>query len=239
MRVRSLTVIFFASFWLLASIASADNIHVACVSPTTCSANPTDITLSNNPSTFEYGLKGDLSGTGSGDFFLIALVPNNEFAGFNVSITGTNTENSIVSPVDAGAFTGGGGTELNTVLDPGTGFTGVPNGHPLSSFLNATQIAGVDPTATGYEAFVYAFEDVTFGTKTNPIFSTGSMPVGTVFTALVTAEDDVNNTVTFDTPNSEGLLVAHVATVPEPRFYSLLVFGLISLGVFARRLRLQ
>lgn len=217
---------------LAASVASADNLHVACVSPTTCSANPTDITLFNNPAKFEVGLKGDLSGTGSGDFYLIALVPNNEVLGFSESISATHTANSSVSPTDAGAFTSGA---LNGVLDNiSNGFSGLGNGHPLSSYLNATQIAGVDPSATGYEVFTYAFGLVNLPTL--PVFSTGVSPLGTVFTSIMTTHG--TKSVIFDSPNSEGLLVGHGGAVPEPRYYGFLLLAMLGLlGLAARRIR--
>jgi len=210
------------------SVATADNLHVACVLPTTCSANPTDITLSNNPATFEIGLNGDLSGTGSGDFYLIALVPNNEAAGFSESISATNTGISPVAPIDAGAFTSG---KLNDLLDNASnGFSGLGNGHPLSAYLSATQIAGVDPSATGYEVFTYNFGLVNLPTL--PVFTTGISLVGTVFTSLMTTAGTKD--VIFDSPNSEGLLVG--SAVPEPRFNSLLLFaGIMMVALVYRR----
>ena len=228
---KLLTVV--GSLSLMISIASADNIHVMCVSPSTCAPNGTDLSLSNNPSTFEYGLQGNLTGTGSGDFWLIALVPNNEVPGFNASISATHTATSPGVRTDAGAFTGNGGTELSTVLDNiANGFSGLGNGHPLSSYLDATQT--VDAAATGYEVFLYGFGLVNFSSTTNPIFTDQAMPLGSVFTALVTADGTKN--VTFDSPNSEGLLVAHTSTVPEPREYSaLLLLGMVGFFGFARR----
>ena len=211
------------------SILSASNLHVACVLPTTCAGNGTDITLSDNPAQFEYGVNGDLGGSATGDFYLLALVPNNEVTGFLEMISATNTANSPVSPVDEGAFTSG---KLNDLLDGVTdGFSGLGNGHPLSAYLNATQMAGFDPTATGYEVFAYDFGLVNLPSAI-PTFTTGTSPNGTVFTAILTTQG--TKSVILDSPNSEGLLVGP-ATVPEPRFYSLLLLALVAVGGLAWR----
>jgi hypothetical protein len=208
--------------FLCGSLVSATNLHVQCVSPTTCAGNGIDITLSNNPATFEVGVNGNLGGSATGDFYLIALVPNNEAGGFAESISATNTANSPVNPVDAGAF--GGNQKLNDVLDnAANGFSNLGNGHPLSAYLSATQLPGVDPAATGYEVFTYAFGLVTLPAGI-PVFTTGVSPIGTVFTSILTTHD--TKSVILDSPNSEGLLVG--ANVPEPRFYSLLLLGMLA-----------
>ena len=212
---------------LCGSLLSAANLHVVCVSPTTCASNGIDITLSNNPATFEVGVNGNLGGSATGDFFLIALVPNNEAGGFAESISATNTANSPVSPVDAGSFTSG---KLNDILDNATnGFSNLGNGHPLSAYLGATQLPGVDPSATGYEVFTYAFGLVNLPSAI-PTFTTGISPIGTVFTSILTTHG--TKSVILDSPNSEGLLVS---PVPEPKFYSLLLAGMLALAGFAWR----
>jgi len=213
---------------LCGSVVNAANLHVACVSPTTCIANPTDITLSNNPATFEVGVNGNLGGSATGDFYLIALVPNNEAGGFAESISATHTAHSPVSPVDAGAFTSG---KLNDVLDNvSNGFSNLGNGHPLSAYLDATQMPGVDPAATGYEVFTYAFGLVNLPSGI-PVFTTGVSPIGTVFTSILTTHG--TKSVILDSPNSEGLLVG--ANVPEPKYYSLLLLGMLALCGFVWR----
>jgi hypothetical protein len=219
----------FLALLFCGSVLKASNLHVLCVSPTTCSSNGTDITLSDNPAKFEYGVNGDLSGTAAGDFYLLALVPNNEAAGFLEMISATNTANSTVSPVDEGAFTTG---KLDSLLDGvADGFSGLGNGHPLSAYLDATQMTAFDPTATGYEVFAYNFGLVSL--PTIPTFTTGTSPNGTVFTAILTTHG--TKSVILDSPNSEGLLVGPQTVVPEPRFYGVLLLGLMAVGGFAWR----
>jgi hypothetical protein len=132
--------------------------------------------------------------------------------------------------MNIGAFGGGGGTELFDVLHTDDAFS-TDNGHPLSSYLSATNLAGVDPSASGYEIFLYSFGDVSL--PTNPVFSTGVMPVGTVFTSFITTDD--TKTILFDSPNSEGLLVTASAAVPEPKDTALLLAALLSVAGLVRR----
>ena len=213
---------------VMAGVASADNVHIACL-PNPCTSNGTDQNLSSNPASFDAFANGQAGKGFTGDFYLLALVPNNEFGGFNVSVSGTNTENAAASPSDIGAFTAG---KLDTVVG-NDGFSGLGNGHPLSAYLNATTLPGVDPTAIGYEVFLYSFGDVSF--PTNPTFTpAGALPVGTVFTTFVTNDDAT--TIALDSPNSEALLVPPPGgVVPEPRFYGILIVGLIGLLELLRR----
>jgi hypothetical protein len=91
-------------------------------------------------------------------------------------------------------------------------------------------MAGVDPSATGYEVFTYAFGLVNLPSGI-PVFTTGVSPIGTVFTSILTTHG--TKSVILDSPNSEGLLVG--ANVPEPRYYTMLLLGMLALGGFVWR----
>lgn len=234
MRFRAVAVII-GALLLLAGTASADNIHQVCL-PNPCTSNGTDQSSPTNPANFELGLKGDLSGTGSGDLYLLALVPNNEAGGFNVGITGTNVEFTTPTPINIGSFSSGflgpkGAGNTPTGPVGADGFTcGSCIAHPLSAYLTATNLPGVDPSATGYEVFLYSFGDVSLPTHL-PTFNTGTMPLGTTFTAFITTDD--TKTIAFDMPNSDALLI--VPPVPEPRYYGILMIGMLGLAWMMRR----
>jgi hypothetical protein len=224
------------SFLLVISAANASTLHFGCISPTICSSNGIDYSLSNNPSTFQVGLNGTLTPIGAGyDFYLIALVPANESSGFSTSFSATNTQFSSASPTFDGTFTNG--TELNTVLDTiANGFTNVPNGHPFSSNMTATRL--VDATASAYSVYSYDFGNI-MSAINNPVFTDGAMPVGTVFTFIATTKN--TQSVVYDSPNGEGLLVTVQGVsqspppVPEPASLSLIGAAIIGFAVMRRR----
>jgi hypothetical protein len=125
--------------------ASADTLHGYCVLPASpCIDNGTITPTTNNPPYFAFSYSGNAKTGGSGDFLLVGLVPDNQNAGFSLTLHGTNTTVSSVS----GALVSS--TEWNSgFLSAYLSSPIFPNpSHPLNAFLPSTQ--GVDPGANGY-----------------------------------------------------------------------------------------
>jgi PEP-CTERM motif len=215
-----------------AAVAGADTLHGYCVAPASpCSDNGTITPTGNNPPYFAFSYSGNLN-NGHGDFWLVDLVPDNENAGFSLTLNGTNTTNS---PVGASLFSS---TEWNSgkLSDYLNTFTFGPS-HPLSAFLPSTQT--VDPGANGY--YVYLLDFGAFDYKTapgDPSFSvnSGAVPQGSVFLAFLT--DYGTKNVTVDTPNSAAILETSPppgSPTPEPSSILLLGSGVLGFAAMLRR----
>jgi PEP-CTERM motif-containing protein len=211
--------------------ASADTLHGYCVSPAApCNNTPT----TNNPPYFAFGFSGNATKTGSGDFLLVGLVPDNRNAGFSLTLDGTNTASSAVTGALVSATVWNSGFLSAYLTSP----TFPHKSLPLSGYLPSTQ--SVDPGANGY--FVYLFDFGAFNYKTaagDPTFSVGSgaVPQGTIFLAALT---NTQHKVIVDTPSGGSILEAGSLpslppSVPEPSTLLMMGPGLIGLAGLARK----
>ena len=210
--------------------ASADTLHGYCVPPASpCIDNGTITPTGANPPYFAFSFSGNANKNGSGDFWLIDLVPDNHNSGFSLTLNGTNTANS---PVTGSLFSA---TEWNSAFLSAYVSTfnfGNPS-HPLDAYLPSTQ--GVDPGANGYFVYLFNFGAVNYATNPDPTFSvnSGAVPQGSIFLAMLTQTGTRN--VTVDTPNSASIL-ATGSPVPEPSSLLMLASGLLgAVGVLRRR----
>ena len=211
-----------ACIFIFSAGAPADTLHLSCLG---CVDNGSYQNLAE--SSFQvYDAGGK---TATGNFYLLALVPNNEAAGYKTSIKGTfGSTTSQVSGQDIGAFAP---TKTNSNPQLSTVFKLEPaNGHPLGAYLPYTDL--LDPGATGYEVYEYSFGTETLGTPTF-LLGTGT-PKGTMFTATIVEK---NNTV-IATPNSQTLRYdAPLSPTPEPGYYGALFALSFGLVFVARRPR--
>jgi PEP-CTERM motif len=210
--------------------ASADTLHGYCVTPAApCTDNGTITPTNNDPPFFAFRFAGNASKSGSGDFVLFALVPDDQNVGF--TLDGTNTTVASVTGALASPTEWNSGFLSAFLTSP----TFPHNSHPLGAYLPSTQ--AVDPGAKGY--FVYAFDFGAFNYKTtpDPQFTNGGVPQGTVFFATLV---DANGNVTVDTPNSASILEAgSPSSVPEPGTLLMFGSGIIGFaGILRRKINL-
>jgi hypothetical protein len=215
------------------SAVPSDPLHGECSG---CHDNGTITPTSADPLTFSFTKSPD---TGTETFFLDILIPNN-VAGANAeafSITGTHTQNATVadSLVSATPWTSG-------KLDAYLGISASPS-NPISAFLPSTD--AVDPGATGYFDYSFNFGTVTFGSLTDPQFTSSFLyPAGTIILAFadiqictkkkpIVCTDDWTATA-----SSSAILETRGITIkkiPEPLTLSLFGAGLAGLTTLRRR----
>ena len=129
----------------LASPASADVLHGACLGCTEVQIGGNDVTLLGPGGVTGFGFTSSPGGL-TGDLQLKFLIPNtfsltqvNNFAD-QVSVTGTSTGDIVVAH--------GGAQFTSGFLETFLGHPGVSPPNPLNAFIGATQT--VQPGATGY-----------------------------------------------------------------------------------------
>jgi hypothetical protein len=210
---------------VLAPAAHAATVHGYCVAPAAaCSDNGTVTPTGDNPPYFAFSFSGNAGKDGSGNLWLVGLVPDNQNAGFNLTLNGTNTTNSTATAVlgNPGVWSSGFlGSFLST---PNFG----SNAHPISAWLPSTQ--AVDPGAQGYYVYTFDFGAFNYANTADPQFSvsSGSVPIGTLFLAGL---GDTNNNITVDTPNSATLLETANPQNPVPEPGTLAMLGTAVLGI--------
>jgi len=218
------------------SSASAGALHGTCISPTpSCSDNGSITPVDSKSPDF-----GWISSPNSGnaDFLLDVLIPNNisGASSESITITGVNTTNKSVTPSKAFSATAWMSGSLESYL----GISSTPN-NPISAFLTAPNPSThtFDSPATGYYDYVFDFGDVTFGSNTDPTFSTSfEFPEGTIITAFTETQSCKKGVCTDNytsTASSSALIIDTPASVPEPSPVLVLAGGLLGLGYLLRR----
>ena len=207
-----------------------DPLHGECLG---CVDNGTITPTSTDPLPFSFTKSPD---SGTEHFFLDILIPNN-VVGSNAeafSITGAHTHNVTVADhlVSLIPWTSG-------KLDAYLGISASP-ANPISAFLPSTD--GVDPGATGYFDYSFDFGSVTFGSLTDPTFTSSFLyPAGTIILAFADVQTCKKNVCTDDwtaTAPSSAILETRGITVkkiPEPLTLSFLGAGLAGLAALRRR----
>ncbi len=212
-----------------ATLASADTLHATC---TGCNDNGTVTPTMTNPPTFSF--KGS-NNHDHGDFYLVALVPDNKNAGFSLTLNATNTgismaTGSLFSSTEwnSGSLSSYLHSEFSTFTPPS----------PIGAYLPSTQ--SFDAGANGYFVYLFDFGAHNYTNQSDPTFTeeAGSLPGGSLFVALLT--DSGTHTVNSATAQSGALFVDADATpnppgVPEPSSLALFGSGVIALAGLARR----
>jgi hypothetical protein len=215
-----------------------DPLHAVCDPPTaTCVDNGTVTpTTSTSPT---YGFTISPASSGSGDYLIVSLIPNN-VSGANsetFSVNGGATSPASASLFSLTAWTGG---TLAGYL--GTTVSGASPNNPIDAFLTTTK--SFDAGATGY--FVYVAD---LGTNTllgasatvatpvlndgSFVFPTGASIVGFLNEGNVTAPDWIATAPSGQLSIQGG--GGSPPPAPEPASMLLMGSGLLGLGGMLRR----
>ena len=179
----------------LASSASADVLHGACLGCTEVQIGGNDVTLLGPGGVTGFGFTSSPGGL-TGDLQLKFLIPNtfsltqvNNFA-TQVSVTGTSTGDIVVA--------NGGAQFTSGFLETFLGHPGVSPPNPLNAFIGATQT--VQPGATGYYVLTADVGNYTLGGQSDPladifslnpaVFASGSLILANLFEE----NGDINST---------------------------------------------
>lgn len=237
-----LGTVFVASFVALSvpGQAMAGAMHGFCVAPVSCSDNGSITPVDNSSPDFGFW-KSPNSGTVN-DFDLVVLIPNSVSGAFaeTINVTGLNTGTALPVNLTLVSNTAWNSGELDDFL----GLSASPS-NPIGAFLPLTQ--ALSPAATGYAVYMFDFGKVTFGTTTDPRFTTlFDFPVGSVITAFAGTDTcgykKINYVQTWvctktrdATANSGSLLITSTTDAPEPASLAIVGAGLAGLAFMRRR----
>jgi hypothetical protein len=266
----------FATF----SPVAAGTLHSFCGTPTanTCPDTGSIAPTSQNPPSFGFLFDPAPQSPAGGNFFLEVLLPNNDVldpSTVSFDITGTHTGNADVlsslvsttawtnSSVHLAAYLNAANATPQPIDNPG-------GDNPLSSFLTdpTPSTQNLDPGATGYYVYQFAFGNVAFSATTDPTFSTlFNVPAGSVIVAFYEQAfvyckvkpkkgqscppvDVANYYAWTKTPSSqaiietagngtEGNCLPGTVCTPEPITLSLFGAGLAGAAVLRRRRKMR
>src|SRR6266853_3065531 len=225
------------AFWILLAApcyatvtqVSIGPLHGVCDAPTsTCTDNGT-VTPTNSSSPY-YGFAAS-SGPYTGDYLIIALIPNNLSPPTSGSFSVTGGANGPAPEylVSSTAWTSG---TLSTYLMISASPT-----NPIGAYLPTTQT--VDPGATGYYVYKADLKTNTLvgpsATTATPVLFDGSFifPNGSSIVGFLN-EGTANAPKWAATANS-GQLSIGTSITPEPASILLFGTGLLALAAFVRR----
>ena len=205
-----------------------DPLHAFCYGTSACSDNGVVTSTTTNPPQFSFTIS---PGPQTGDYLIDVLVPNNDPHPVTYKITGSQGGPHDTSSISATAteFSATPWTSGNLANYLQVAATASPT-NPLSNWLAYTQ-AHDDPGATGYFVFQADLGPTLVQPNGNamagPLLNIGPLQSGTVITSFL-------NTGTARQPNyvataSSGALYIH--KVPEPGALTLIVVGLLGLGL--------
>jgi hypothetical protein len=171
-----------------------------------CGSNGITFTASSNPlSPFGFTRSPDSNNglPSTINFVLLDLVPNNAPNAAAQTIIDTGHNTAVTTPVMESLVSNTPWTSGDLAAYLSLPRAGGPN-NPIDALISSTHT--VDLGATGYFVYQSVFGQVTFGSTTDPFFTTASaLPVGTLLFGIV--EGGAPNSIQDSTANSSAIVV--------------------------------